>query len=148
MASKKQTKVGDSPAEEVLAGELATLPETLTVTLEKDYWWVPDGQTDHVTYGPGEVEIPYAMAEGLVRAGVLNARVLPAPIADAATLAVAEPSGNTPTLSELLELVESLTARLEVVEEVLRSLPEAAIIGALNALGSDSDSSDTEEEGA
>lgn len=52
------------------------MADTVTVNLKRSYQWVEGDSRDGTPYGPGEVAIPRAMAEGLVGAGVLDKSVL------------------------------------------------------------------------
>lgn len=50
--------------------------DTVHVELPKAYGWVHEGSKAATNYGPGNVSIPRAMAEGLVSEGVLSEEVL------------------------------------------------------------------------
>lgn len=119
----KKTKEEEAPKD--VNGATSSLPETLTVTLDTARWWVPEGETRHTVYGPGTVEIPYAMAEGLVRAKQLPADVLPVPLAEQPVAPVVQGNQGGGHSDKVLELVESLANRLEVMETAIRGLPDS-----------------------
>ena len=106
------------PAADKAAGtvetEAAARPDTLSVSLDRSYMWVRGDGTE-TSFGPGSADIPYAMAEGLVRAGRLDASVLPIPPAEqpAPTGAAYDDSDVKAALTDIKAELEALRALIE-----------------------------------
>lgn len=115
----KKDAAADKAADGMTEG--VARPDTLKVSLDRSFMWVADDGTEK-TYGPGNTEIPYPMAEGLVRAGRLDPSVLPVPLG----AAVAVPATPTTTVDND---VKTALAEVKAELEALREAVEAALAG-------------------
>lgn len=113
----KKDPAADKAAAGTVETEAAARPDTLSVSLDRSYMWVRGDGTE-TSFGPGNADIPYAMAEGLVRAGRLDASVLPIPPAEQPT-----PTGAAYDDSDVKATLTDIKAELET----LRALIEDAI---------------------
>ncbi len=115
----KKDPAADKAAAGAVETEAAARPSSLKVSLDRSYMWVRDDGTE-TSFGPGNADIPYAMAEGLVRAGRLDASVLPVPLSEQPT-----PTGAAYDDSDVKTALADIKAELEALREAV----EAALAG-------------------
>ncbi len=98
----------------------ANKADTVKVKLPRSFMWTREGAKKPDRYGPGVTEIPREMAEGLVKAGVLEADAL-------GKNALPADESQPGALSDLTEQVATLEERVRALEEMVVSLMEKSV---------------------